>query len=208
MKRLLIFLLLSIIISCSSDMPKEVIEETYANGTPKLIRYFNDTILVKKVEFYDNGVKRSEYDYKDSVKYTNWDIEGNLLETGTTTIDEKNGRRCRYIDGLKKDENYLSNGLIDSSFLFYPNGMVYMITKVGKYSNHAIMLQYYENGQLKQEFEEFGNRIGYYENGNKKFMNYADINRNDSLRQFWDIEGKLVKEVNYENGLAIDSIIY
>ena len=76
MKRMLTFLSsLVFLISCSTE-PEKVIETTYDDGDPKLVRFYeqeeSEKVLVKEMTYYPNDNLRYVGEYKDKKRHGHW----------------------------------------------------------------------------------------------------------------------------------------
>ena len=106
--------ILSILIwlcSCGSE-PYEYVELTYSGGEPHLVKYYKTDkkeVLLKKIEYWENGQKRIEGKYKNGTRHGEWIAwydNGNLwskanydegIENGVKTVWHKNGQK--YYEG-------------------------------------------------------------------------------------------------------------
>ena len=88
MKKFIFFILpLLFIFSCIK--PKEVIEETYPDGSKKIVRFYKgqgkEKVLVKEVGYYPNKKKHYEGEFMNNQrdgKWTYWFDNGNLWSEG------------------------------------------------------------------------------------------------------------------------------
>ena len=138
---LLIFLS-SLIIS----QTREYVEETHANGIPKIITIFkqsgNTIIITKRAYWYNNGQKQKEGTYRNGLwngKWTYWNKEG-----------------IRYAEGQ------FSNGKLHGVYnWYYDNGKKFKQEAFKNGIRHGKSTQFYENGwkQIEGEYVE-GKRFG------------------------------------------------
>lgn len=114
--RIFIIVLLAILFAGCSPKIEEVIEETYADGSPKLVTLYeldgDSKIMLMEISYYSNGNKRYEGAYKNGKQDGKWIYffkngnkwsEGffdNGLRDGFGTTWHKNGNK--YFEG-----NYL-----------------------------------------------------------------------------------------------------
>lgn len=106
-----------LILSCTHD-PFQVTKESYEDGTPKLVRYYEDEseeVLVKETQYYEDGSKYIEGAYKNDERTGTWNAwyrDGTLwstghykdgLEHGTKTAYHENGQ-IYYEGELKADK--------------------------------------------------------------------------------------------------------
>lgn len=110
-------LLLSILISCGTkEEPFKVVEETFKDGSPHLIKYYKSKekkVLVRETIYYESGRKKMEGNYKNGEKTALWKAwfpNGNLwsqatyvdgIENGEKTVYYENGNK--YYQGILKD---------------------------------------------------------------------------------------------------------
>jgi len=111
-KSIISFFLIVFIVACSSPLI-EVVEETYPDGNPKVIKFYSEETgtreLVKEIVYYENKQKQSEGEFKNnkmSGKWTYWYDNGNKwaegyyinqIEHGLKTIWHRNGQK--YYEG-------------------------------------------------------------------------------------------------------------
>jgi antitoxin component YwqK of YwqJK toxin-antitoxin module len=136
---LIVFVLF--IASCGTTLQEEIVE-SYNDGTPKRVKYFqgeeNDKFLKKEIFYYENGNKRVEGEYnkegKKDGKWAYW-----------------------YKDGKKWSEGYFSEGVNDKK-----------------------RTTWHESGSIHYE--------GTYDKGTRV-----------GIWKFYDEDGKMVKEINYDD---------
>lgn len=100
--------------SCTST-PLEVVEETYSDSIAKTVRIYKDEskeILLKEVQYYEDGQKKLEGAFKDGQRTGQWQYwyaDGKLwsqgvykkgIENGLKTIWHPNGQK--YYEGKLK----------------------------------------------------------------------------------------------------------
>ncbi len=118
MRKYFLFLLGILLFSFFSKEYEEVVEDTYDDGSPKIIMVYeldgDNKILFKEIAFYENGQKRLEGEYKDKMRHGYWQYwydngskwsegyfkEGRRDGIGKTYHD--NGQL--YVDGTYKDD--------------------------------------------------------------------------------------------------------
>jgi antitoxin component YwqK of YwqJK toxin-antitoxin module len=112
---LLLTLLVIITFGCSR---KKVVESTYENGNPKIVKYYHkkgvNLLLDREVVFYENKQKKIEGEYKDELRTGQWKAwyengtiwsEGDYKDgkrNGNGTFYHENGKK--YIEGLYRDD--------------------------------------------------------------------------------------------------------
>ncbi len=100
------------LLSSCGTRPYEYVELTYPDGTPQVVKYYKTEekkVLLKKVEYYENGMKRIEGSYKNGQRDGEWNAwydNGNPwskgfynegVENGIKTVWHKNGQK--YYEG-------------------------------------------------------------------------------------------------------------
>jgi len=108
------FILLCIIyglLACTKP-PFEHVELSYPDGSPQVVKLYKSPemkVLLKKIEYHENGAKRIEGTYKNGKRngeWTAWYDNGNLwskgfysegVENGMKTVWHKNGQK--YYEG-------------------------------------------------------------------------------------------------------------
>jgi antitoxin component YwqK of YwqJK toxin-antitoxin module len=112
---LLVTLLIAILSGCSQ---KEVIEATYENGTPKVVKYYhrkgNDLLLAREVVYYENKQKKIEGEYKNEQRnglWKAWYKNGTIWSEGEYKDGKRNGigisyheNGKKYIEGMYQDD--------------------------------------------------------------------------------------------------------
>lgn len=114
-KILLLTLLVAVTSGCSR---KKVVESTYENGNPRVVKYYHkkggNLVLDREIMFYENKQKRIEGEYKNMVrdgKWFAWYENGSIWSEGKY----KNGKReglgtsyypngKKYIEGMYRDD--------------------------------------------------------------------------------------------------------
>lgn len=87
--------------ACSSPMV-EVVEESYDDGSAKLVRYYKDEtreVLLKETQYYENGNVYIEGTYKDGERegtWTAWYKDGTIWSRGEYKAGKENGKKTVY----------------------------------------------------------------------------------------------------------------
>jgi len=114
-KILFLTLIASFAFGCSK---KKIIEGTYENGNPRVVKYYHkkagELILDREVVYYENEQKKMEGEYKEKLRNGKWQA---WYENGTiwSEGEYKNGKRNgigiayhengkKYIEGMYKDD--------------------------------------------------------------------------------------------------------
>lgn len=118
-KLVLLFFALSIVggMSCAPGL-EQVVAEKYADGTPKVVKYFKGKgktkSMVKESFFYPDGQLRMEGEYKEGVKDGHWISfynNGNKWSEGYYTKGINNGKTITWHEnGQKYYEGSYDNG--------------------------------------------------------------------------------------------------
>jgi antitoxin component YwqK of YwqJK toxin-antitoxin module len=113
-----------------------------------------------------------------------------------------------YPDGAPKVVHYFSGEGMEKTLakksFYYPDGQLRM---EGEYKNgqkNGLWVAYYESGLKWSEGNykdgvSHGKTITYHENGKKYYEGFYDEGRRVGLWRFWNEEGVLEKEINYED---------
>jgi antitoxin component YwqK of YwqJK toxin-antitoxin module len=116
MNRILIFIMLAALITACSQ--KKVIESTYENGNPRIVKYYHkkagELILEREVVYYDNEQVKIDGGYENEQRNGEWKAwykNGNLWSTGYYKNGKRNGKGIayhengkKYIEGLYRDD--------------------------------------------------------------------------------------------------------
>lgn len=110
-------LLITLIISCTPGF-EEVVSESYADGTPKIIKYYTGEgakkTMVKEAFFYPDGKVRMEGEYKEGVKHGHWISyynNGNRWSEGYYENGINNGKTATWHEnGMRYYEGFFTNG--------------------------------------------------------------------------------------------------
>jgi antitoxin component YwqK of YwqJK toxin-antitoxin module len=117
MKKLLLFILpVFLVFSCSKT--KEVIEETYPDGSAKIVRYYKgeakDKVLLKEVCYYPNKKIQYEGEFDNNQrngKWIYWYDNGNKWSEGFLKKEINDGKRTVwYENGQKRYEGTYKDG--------------------------------------------------------------------------------------------------
>jgi len=116
MNRILLFTLLVAVTSGCSR--KEVVESTYENSNPKVVKYYHKKgsalVLDREVMFYENKQKRIEGEYKNNLRngiWKAWYEDGTNWSKGEYKDGKRNGEAIsyhpngiKYIEGMYRDD--------------------------------------------------------------------------------------------------------
>jgi antitoxin component YwqK of YwqJK toxin-antitoxin module len=116
MKRILLIALLAILtFGCTQ---KKVIEATYENGNPRIVRYYlkkaGKLLLAREIVYYENTRVKMEGEYKNDERdglWKAWYENGNLWSEGAYKEGKRNGPGIayhpngkKYIEGMYRDD--------------------------------------------------------------------------------------------------------
>ncbi len=112
--------------SCDSRT-KEVTEESYPDGSPKLVRVYEEKngtqLLVKERHYYPNRQKRMEGSFRDDERDGKWVYyfeNGKIWSEGSFRLGKSDGRRITYYEnGNKRYEGEYRNGIKTGVWHFY-----------------------------------------------------------------------------------------
>ncbi|MBN4061763.1 MAG: hypothetical protein COA57_05185 [Flavobacteriales bacterium] len=199
--------------SCNREF--EEIKETYSDGKPKVVLLYKDTQerhnIIKEIIYYPDGDKKCETHFrngKENGRYICWDENGLLEEKGS------------YKDGLRDDSVYVyqdeklvririyEQGKVIKLVLFSPTGKK-MESSFKNGVQYGKMYGWYETGELEFEVESWnGPCIEYHKNGKRKIVGQVKDGSDDGTWQYFNEQGTLLKELTYEKGMAVDSVLY
>ncbi len=116
MKKIVLISLLALLaFGCGQ---KKVVESTYDNGNPRVIKYFHkkagNLVLDREVVFYENKQKKMEGEYKDAQRngpWKAWYENGIIWSEGEYKDGKRNGMGIayhengkKYIEGMYRDD--------------------------------------------------------------------------------------------------------
>ena len=137
-------------------------------------------------QYYENGQKESEGNYKDGKKeglHTTWYENGQKEAEYNFKDGMMNGKLTQWEEnGCKWEEGYYINDKPDKLFGWHENGQ--------KRCEES-----YKDGEMDGEW------ISWYENGQKESEgNYKD-GKEEGLHTIWHENGQRAKETNWNNGI-------
>ncbi|MCD4745216.1 MAG: hypothetical protein K8R58_02835 [Bacteroidales bacterium] len=117
MKKIISIFIVSLLLFACSTSYKKIIEETYPDGAPKIVKYYTDNTskeLIKEVQYYQNRNLKLEGKYKNGQrdgKWTYWYENGNKWSEGNYNNGIDDGMKTVwYGNGQKYYEGNYSNG--------------------------------------------------------------------------------------------------
>jgi antitoxin component YwqK of YwqJK toxin-antitoxin module len=137
MKKIVYFLVTIMLLSACTKT-KKVVEETYANGDPKVEKYYKgegtSKEIVKEVRYYSNKQKQMEGEYKDNKRNGDWVYY--------------------YENGNKWSEGSFADGLdVGTRTVYYENGKMRYQGKYNKGKQVGLWQFYDETGKLLKEID-------------------------------------------------------
>ncbi len=117
MRNVFILVVSVFIFASCTPKPFEVVEETYPSGSPKTVKFYNNEgkeILIKEIQYYEEGAKKIEGAYENGErtgKWSYWYPDGKLwsqgfykngMENGLKTVWHSNGQK--YYEGSTLDD--------------------------------------------------------------------------------------------------------
>jgi antitoxin component YwqK of YwqJK toxin-antitoxin module len=106
---------------------EESIVETYADGTPKVVKYFTGEgvakMMVKEAFFYPDGSLRMEGEYMEGLKHGRWISfynNGNTWSEGFYELGVNHGKTTTWHEnGQKYYEGYYNEGKRSGVWIFW-----------------------------------------------------------------------------------------
>lgn len=119
---------LILLFSCANE-PDKVVEETFDDGEPKLVRYYEengeDKSLTKEITYYPNGSIRYTGEYNDNKKDGHWEYyykDGTKWSEGYFKEGERDGKAITYHEnGQIYYEGQYTDGIRSGTWRFYDN---------------------------------------------------------------------------------------
>lgn len=116
MNRIIVIALLAVFVSACSQ--KKVVEATYENGNPKVVKYYQkkggELELNKETVYYENQQKKMEGSYKARVRdgmWKAWYEDGTIWSEGEYKDGKRDGLGIayhengkKYIEGMYRDD--------------------------------------------------------------------------------------------------------
>ncbi len=134
----LIFLLIQT--ACESKLT-EVVEEKFADGSPKIVRFYKEVeskkVLVSETIYYPNHNKKIEGEFKNGERHGKWTawFENGVLQSEGFFKEGKNSgiRKVYYENGNKYYEGKYKNDKPIGRWIFYnTNGSISQEIDYGK----------------------------------------------------------------------------
>lgn len=125
MTRIFLLTLIALLIyGCSG---KEVVEATFENGNPKVVKYYhkkgNSLMLEREIVYYEDKQKKIEGEYKDELRtglWKAWYENGTIWSEGDYKDGKRNGTGIFYYENGKKHiEGAYRNDIRVGTWHFY-----------------------------------------------------------------------------------------
>lgn len=135
MIRALILLVVISILTISCNGKKEVIEQKYANGNPKVVSIYQNDRIITQSEYYENGQLKIIGDLtengKRKGKWQYWYNDGTIWSECEYTDGKQNGLNTVYFpNGQKRFEGRFKMGKRIGEWKFWDeNGDVKLVKK-------------------------------------------------------------------------------
>ena len=167
--------------------------------------------------WFENGQISSEDSYKDgSVTLSKlWYENGHQLAETSWKADKANGIvKFWYENGqLKSEESYIDDENQGLKKVWYKNGQQQFEGVLKDGQPNGKIHEWHENGQ--QQFEGVfkdgqlaGKSQRWYDNGTLEIEAIFLEGKKDGLWTFWNRNGEKAKELEYENGLLTNTILF
>ena len=204
-----IYKLLIIIVTfgCTSKY-RDVVIEKYSDGKVKTIEQYIGAKRIRRISFFLNEKKEREENYNDSILngVTTLYYETGIVKTKCNYLNGKQAGSFEEFDSLGKKvkETIYSNGKM-IKLIYFKNGKKSCeINEIEKR-----IYSYYENGNIEAEVPNYDDTCKYfYKNGKKKKLGFFKEGKENGIWNFFDEKETLKKNVNYKDGVAIDSVYY
>ena len=167
----------------------------YGDGSlQKLVQLYDGKLDGFSLEWYNNGQKKCEGDYKNAKQdgpWTSWHENGKKSRQAIFKQDRPEGRTEEwYENGQKKTEaNWRDGRLNGTTNRWYKNGLKKDEVFLKNGIPHGLSTRWYENGQMRSKGETM-----------------AFINDGQNLN--WYENGQMHTEVNYKSGKLISAFVW
>lgn len=120
MKNIVSLAMLVILLAACNSTHYKVIEQTYPDGSPKVVKYYKSEsmeVLLKETQLYNDSSNYIEGTYKDGMRdgiWTAWYPNGNVWSTGNYKEGKEHGKKIvyyengqKYYEGVKENDQRL-----------------------------------------------------------------------------------------------------
>jgi antitoxin component YwqK of YwqJK toxin-antitoxin module len=199
--------LVLLLVNCEDSSNSEI-TEFYNNGKRKVELLFKNDKPYLEIHYYQSGGKKRVFEVQDGIrngKVVAFFENGDTLGIANVKNDKLNGLFLEFS----------SNGVIVRE-LEYDHDSLMVFRKFNsdgqKFfeidSRNEITRTWHKNGQLHGVSPRNGQVESYYLSGQKEYTGEKQDHQRLGTWQYWDSLGVLLKEVKYEDGLAIDSVVF
>ena len=123
----IVFFITCIILFSACNKSEKVVEETYADGSPKVEKYYKgegtERDMVKEVTYYENKQKQMEGEFKDNKRNGAWVYyykNGNKWSEGSFVDGLDDSKRTVYFEnGKKRYEGNYAKGVQKGIWKFW-----------------------------------------------------------------------------------------
>lgn len=127
MKHVTLFFCTCLFVLFSCSKPVEVVEETYEDGTPRVIRTYEEKndrkILISEKVMYPNGKLQIEGTYKENKRHGTWAFyyeNGNKWSEAVYEDGQYNGKSTTWFEnGNLRYEGFYKKGIKSGTWKFY-----------------------------------------------------------------------------------------
>ncbi|TXG38474.1 toxin-antitoxin system YwqK family antitoxin [Seonamhaeicola maritimus] len=195
----------------------------WENGNTKDISNWNmDKQFGQGIIYYENGKIEEENHVKDGKLHG---IVKEYYKSGNIKSKDKywNGKKCDTSKTFYENGNLKELQLIDfdsltlnssgKEFRYFSNGNLKVEVEFVNFKANGNLIIYNEDGVIIERSKKLDNKHKgsftiYYDSGIKQIEGNANNGYFHGKLNYFDENGKLIKIVKYDNGTALDSIIY
>ena len=139
---------------CTVERAEEQVVERHANGVKKTsVWVYPDGEILKRNEWYNNGIKEFEIPYKDNVPHgeiKRWTGLGNVVMVGQYKKGKREGKWTSYYGDKAFEEHYNDKGdTVGVWKKWSKNGKIQEENSCHGGDSLGIIVEYYENGKRR-----------------------------------------------------------
>ena len=152
----------------------------------------------KVIETYPDGKKKVEFVYKQDD-----DVKGNTLINGKKLLYDSSGK-------LAQSDDYLGGRLNGEEIWYYPNGKIWMMTRLRNDSAYGFEYEFDEKGDTLNAQVHYGLSVDgvfrkkWLPNGTTLTASYGDSDRTYVVWKWYDENGKKIKS-RVDSGTVVDN---
>ena len=198
-------------------------KEFWKNGNLKSLTNWKKGIQNgESLFYYENGnlkekysLKNQEYHGPSESYYENGFLEsskkywqGNTCDTNKSFYETGTLEKLQVIN---LDTLTLEN--TGTEFRYYPNGELEAELIFKNFQLHGAFIRYYENGNILEKSNKLkgklnGHCIKFFDSGVKEYEGSMSLGTPNGNFHFYNRKGALEKSITYDQGIAMDSIVY